>query len=59
MAGIELVTEIPGPKSTEIVARRDAAIPSGAAKLTQIAVDHAHGALVTDVDGNRLIEGSM
>jgi 4-aminobutyrate aminotransferase/(S)-3-amino-2-methylpropionate transaminase len=56
MAGIELVTEIPGPRSMEIVARREAAIPSGAAKLTQIAVDHAHGALVTDVDGNRFID---
>jgi 4-aminobutyrate aminotransferase/(S)-3-amino-2-methylpropionate transaminase len=56
MAGIELRTEVPGPKSRQIVARREAAIPSGAAKLTQIAVDHAHGALVTDVDGNRFID---
>jgi 4-aminobutyrate aminotransferase/(S)-3-amino-2-methylpropionate transaminase len=56
MGGVELRTEIPGPKSLEIVARREAAIPSGAAKLTQIAVDHAHGALVTDVDGNRFID---
>ncbi|MDH3249854.1 MAG: aminotransferase class III-fold pyridoxal phosphate-dependent enzyme [Acidimicrobiia bacterium] len=56
MAGIDLRTEIPGPKSMEIVARREAATPSGAAKLTQIAVDRAHGALVTDVDGNRLID---
>lgn len=56
MAGIELRTEIPGPKSRAIVERREAAIASGAAKLTQIAVEHAHGALVTDVDGNRLID---
>ncbi len=56
LAGIELRTEIPGPKSREIVARREAAIPSGAARLTQIAVDHARGALVTDVDGNRFID---
>ena len=53
---IRLVTEIPGPRSREIVARREAAIPPGAAKLTPIAVESAHGAVVTDVDGNRLID---
>jgi len=55
-AGINLVTEIPGPASREIVARRDAATPKGASKLTQLAVASASGALVTDVDGNRLID---
>ena len=55
-AGIHLVTEIPGPKSRDMVARREAATPRGASKLTQIAVASAHGALVTDVDGNRLID---
>lgn len=53
---IELLTEIPGPKSREIVARREAATPAGAAKLTPIAVASAHGAVVTDVDGNRLLD---
>lgn len=54
--GIKLVTEVPGPRSREIVARREAATPPGAAKLTPIAVESAHGALVTDVDGNRFID---
>ena len=54
--GIKLVTEIPGPRSRAIVARREAATPPGAAKLTPIAVESAHGALVTDVDGNRFID---
>lgn len=54
--GIHLQTEIPGPGSRAISARRDAATPSGAARLTQIAIESAHGALVTDVDGNRLID---
>lgn len=31
-------------------------MPPGAAKLTPIAVGSAHGAVVTDVDGNRLID---
>jgi 4-aminobutyrate aminotransferase/(S)-3-amino-2-methylpropionate transaminase len=53
---IRLVTEIPGPRSRAIVARREAATPPGAAKLTPIAVESAHGAVVTDVDGNRFID---
>jgi 4-aminobutyrate aminotransferase/(S)-3-amino-2-methylpropionate transaminase len=39
-----------------MVARREEATPSGAARLTPIAVESAHGALVTDVDGNRYID---
>ncbi|MDX1447865.1 MAG: aspartate aminotransferase family protein [Acidimicrobiia bacterium] len=53
---IRLATQIPGPRSTEIVSRREAAMPSGAAKLTSIAIESAHGALVNDVDGNRFID---
>ncbi len=56
MSVIDLVTEIPGPRSRELVARREAASPAGAAKLTPIAVASAHGAIVTDLDGNRLID---
>jgi len=53
---IHLVTEVPGPRSREIVARREAATPRGAAKLTPIAVERAEGAVILDVDGNRLID---
>lgn len=53
---IHLATEIPGPRSREIVARRVAAMPRGAAKLTEIAVASAEGAVVTDVDGNQLLD---
>src|SRR5688572_14520230 len=56
MPTINLVTEIPGPKSRELVARREAATPRGAAKLTTIAVAKAHGAAVIDVDGNTLLD---
>ncbi len=52
MTTIRQVTEIPGPKSRAIVARREAATPRGAAKATSIAVERAEGAVVTDVDGN-------
>jgi 4-aminobutyrate aminotransferase/(S)-3-amino-2-methylpropionate transaminase len=56
MPAIRLCTPIPGPKSEAIVARRDAAMPPGAARLTPIAVARAHGAQVTDVDGNVFLD---
>src|SRR5688572_17585680 len=56
MSSINLVTEIPGPKSLAMVARREAATARGAAKLTQLGVESAEGALVYDVDGNTLLD---
>lgn len=53
---IRIVTEIPGPASRALIARREAATPAGAAKLTPIAVASAHGSSVTDVDGNRFLD---
>ncbi|MGH8928410.1 MAG: 4-aminobutyrate--2-oxoglutarate transaminase [Acidimicrobiia bacterium] len=53
---IRLVTEIPGPKSREILARREAATPQGNAKLTPISVESAHNSVVVDVDGNHYID---
>ena len=56
MGSIDLVTSIPGPASLEIVARRQAALSAGAAFLTELAVASAEGAVVTDVDGNKLLD---
>ncbi len=56
MSTIKLVTELPGPKSRTLVARREAATARGAAKLTPIAIEQASGAVVTDVDGNVLLD---
>ncbi|MEM7114260.1 MAG: 4-aminobutyrate--2-oxoglutarate transaminase [Chloroflexota bacterium] len=56
MGTIQLVTEIPGPKSLEIVRRREAATAAGAAKLTQIAIAKGEGTAVIDVDGNTLLD---
>lgn len=53
---IQIKTELPGPKSRELIARREAAMPAGYGKATNIAVKRAHGALVEDVDGNRLLD---
>ncbi len=57
MAGaIQIRTEIPGPKSRALLARRAAAVPRGVPAVTPIAVVHAEGALISDADGNRLID---
>jgi 4-aminobutyrate aminotransferase/(S)-3-amino-2-methylpropionate transaminase len=53
---IQLITDLPGPNSRAMVARREANMPAGYAKSTNIAVRRAHGALVEDVDGNVLMD---
>jgi 4-aminobutyrate aminotransferase / (S)-3-amino-2-methylpropionate transaminase / 5-aminovalerate transaminase len=53
---IQLRTEVPGPKSRALLARRAQAVPRGVPAVTPIAVVHAEGAVVTDADGNRLID---
>ena len=53
---IVLKTGIPGPKSLALMARRKAAVARGPFHGTPVFVDHAHGALITDVDGNILID---
>jgi 4-aminobutyrate aminotransferase/(S)-3-amino-2-methylpropionate transaminase len=53
---IELVTEVPGPKSKELIARREKATVSGMALLTPVVIAEAKGAAVTDIDGNTLID---
>ncbi len=56
MSHIHLATEVPGPRSRALVARRAAALPSGLGKATDVAVDRAEGGLIYDVDGNTLID---
>ncbi len=53
---VKLKTELPGPKSRDIIARREANMPAGYGKSTNIAVKRAHGAMVEDVDGNLLLD---
>ena len=55
-AVIHLQTEIPGPKSRALLARRARAVPKGVPAVTPIAVAHAEGSVITDADGNRLID---
>ncbi len=53
---IRLQTEIPGPNSRALLARRAKAVPKGVPAVTPLAVVHAEGAVLTDADGNRLID---
>lgn len=53
---IRLKTAVPGPKSQALMARRKAAVARGPFHATPVFVESAHGALLTDVDGNVLID---
>ena len=56
MGHIKLVTEVPGPKSREVLARHDKFVARGLALGFPAAISEARGALLTDVDGNRFID---
>ncbi len=57
MLSIKLKTKIPGPKSIELLKRKKAAVSDGILS-PKIFISKANGALVTDVDGNVLIDFS-
>jgi 4-aminobutyrate aminotransferase/(S)-3-amino-2-methylpropionate transaminase len=56
MKTIKLRTEIPGPKSQALMARREAAIPRGPYHATPIFAARSEGAIIEDVDGNRYLD---
>lgn len=56
MGSINLVTEVPGPNSRALVERRAAAICSGAAYLTELGIASGSGSVVSDLDGNQLLD---
>jgi 4-aminobutyrate aminotransferase/(S)-3-amino-2-methylpropionate transaminase len=51
-----LVTELPGPRSKELDARRAAAVAPGVSSVFPLYVERAEGAILVDVDGNSLID---
>jgi 4-aminobutyrate aminotransferase / (S)-3-amino-2-methylpropionate transaminase / 5-aminovalerate transaminase len=51
-----VLTEIPGPRSRELLARRAAAVPKGVFNVMPVFADSAGGAVVCDVDGNAFID---
>jgi len=51
-----VVTEIPGPKSRELHARRQAVVPPGVHSVLPVYIERAHGSIVVDVDGNQIVD---
>jgi 4-aminobutyrate aminotransferase/(S)-3-amino-2-methylpropionate transaminase len=51
-----LVTELPGPRSRELMARRTSAVSSAVGGTLPLFVERAGGGVVVDVDGNSLID---
>jgi 4-aminobutyrate aminotransferase/(S)-3-amino-2-methylpropionate transaminase len=53
---IELRTAIPGPRSTEILGRKDRVVADPLSIFLPVVIDHGRGATLTDVDGNTFID---
>jgi 4-aminobutyrate aminotransferase/(S)-3-amino-2-methylpropionate transaminase len=52
----KLVTEVPGPKSQALHARRKAVVSAGVTQGYPIYIDRAEGAILVDVDGNHILD---
>jgi 4-aminobutyrate aminotransferase/(S)-3-amino-2-methylpropionate transaminase len=53
---IEIRTEIPGPRSREILARKELAVAAPVSVSIPVVVRESSGALLTDVDGNTFVD---
>jgi 4-aminobutyrate aminotransferase/(S)-3-amino-2-methylpropionate transaminase len=53
---IELRTGIPGPRSKEILERKERVIADPLSIFLPVVIDHGEGATLTDVDGNTFID---
>ena len=51
-----LVTDIPGPRSTELLARKKAAVADGVGTTLPVFIEAAGGGVLLDADGNSLID---
>jgi 4-aminobutyrate aminotransferase/(S)-3-amino-2-methylpropionate transaminase len=51
-----LTTAIPGPRSSELHARRAAAVSAGVSVALPVYIERAGGGILVDVDGNSLID---
>lgn len=51
-----IVTELPGPRSRELAARRSAAVSPAVSSTLPLYIERASGSVLIDVDGNQLID---
>ncbi len=60
ISGVEqrrvLATEIPGPRSRALQARKTSAVAAGVGTMLPIYIERAGGGVLVDVDGNQLID---
>ena len=55
---VDLRTEIPGPKSRAIIARKERVVADAKSLLAPFVIASGHGCVVTDVDGNTFLDWS-
>jgi len=55
---VELPTEIPGPNSRAIVARKERVVAAAKSLVAPVVIDRGAGCTVTDVDGNTFLDWS-
>jgi 4-aminobutyrate aminotransferase/(S)-3-amino-2-methylpropionate transaminase len=51
-----LVTAVPGPRSLELLGRRESAVARGVSVMLPAFIERAGGAVLVDVDGNHLVD---
>lgn len=56
MSDTQEYLNLPGPKSQELLARRQQAVPRGVSSTMNVFAAKADGAIIEDVDGNRFID---
>ena len=55
---VELRTEIPGPNSRAIIARKERVVAAAKSLVAPVVIDRGAGCTVTDVDGNTFLDWS-
>ena len=55
---VDLRTEVPGPKSRAILDRKRASVANFKDIYMPVVIDHGHGCVITDVDGNTFLDWS-
>ncbi|MGZ4155279.1 MAG: aspartate aminotransferase family protein [Actinomycetota bacterium] len=56
MSTIQMLTELPGPNSRAIIARKERVVCDPLDLHVQAVIDHGRGATITDVDGNTMLD---
>lgn len=56
MPTIQMLTELPGPKSRALIERKERVVCDPIDLHVNAIIDHAEGAVITDVDGNRMVD---